>query len=707
MTGGNPDVLPRLRNDLKLNDGPQALDGSPTWIIVDPVRNRFFSIGWAAFELLSRWSLGSAKALLDVVEKETAALVSAADLTSLLTFLHANSLTLDPPTGDYRDYVKQFEASRQSVLMWLIHNYLFFRLPLVHPTKFLRRTLPYVEPLFSSTFMALIAFIGLLGIYIVSRQWDQFASTFPYFFNTQGIVYYGMSLIFTKVLHELAHAYTSVRYGCSVTTMGVAFLVMFPVLYTDASDTWRVRDPVQRMHIGGAGMLMELYIACAATFAWGFLPDGPLRSAAFILATTSWVVSLFINLNPLMRFDGYHIFSDFLGVQNLQKRSFAFGLWKLRELLFGLQLPPPEAVPGKLRLTLIVYAWSTWVYRLLLFFGIALLVYHKFFKVLGILLFSVEIVWFILSPMQRELGYWWKIREHVRQSRRFPLSVVVVLVVVVILSVPWNTVIKAPALLTASTLNSLYAPLPGYISEIHLREGSMVHEGQLLLSMRSPKIENDILKTRLEIDLQNTRARRVAASAEELEERKVIFRQIEELQSRLAGLEEKRAQLEIRAPFDGEIRDVEDGLHEGLWINESLLLAHLVNTGEDKVIAMVPERDLGRINLQSEVKFIPDDAKRSSVHGIVSDMDIVNTRVLTLPVFASIYGGLVPSRRDEKRRIVPDGSFYRVTISITGDEYQVTDQTTPGVAHIKGERQSYLSRFYQTATSVLVRESGF
>ena len=33
-----------------------AADGSPSWRILDPVRNRFFEIGWLEFELLARWS---------------------------------------------------------------------------------------------------------------------------------------------------------------------------------------------------------------------------------------------------------------------------------------------------------------------------------------------------------------------------------------------------------------------------------------------------------------------------------------------------------------------------------------------------------------------------------------------------------------------------------------------------------------------------
>ena len=350
--------LPVLRHDLHLLEGPVALDGSPSWLIFDPVRNKYFSIGWTAFQLLSRWSIGKANLLLDRIKQETTLEVGEEDLQSLLSFLFVNSLTVESVNGTSEDYLEQYIASKPSFLMWLIHNYLFIKIPLVKPTNFLRKTLIFVEPIYSMTTRSLIVLIGLIGLYIVGRQWDTFISTFLYFFNIKGLAFYFISLVFIKILHELAHAYTAVWYGCRVPTMGVAFLVMFPILYTDMSDTWRVKSAYQRAHVGAAGMLAELYIACIATFCWGFLPDGIFKSAAFILATTSWILSLAINTNILMRFDGYYILSDLLGIQNLQKRSFDIGKWKLTEVLFNLKLNPPEVLPKPMLKKLYIYAFE-------------------------------------------------------------------------------------------------------------------------------------------------------------------------------------------------------------------------------------------------------------------------------------------------------------------------------------------------------------
>ena len=52
--------LPAIREDLKLMPGPRHRDGSPSWRILDPIRNQFFEIGWLEFELLARWAEFSA-----------------------------------------------------------------------------------------------------------------------------------------------------------------------------------------------------------------------------------------------------------------------------------------------------------------------------------------------------------------------------------------------------------------------------------------------------------------------------------------------------------------------------------------------------------------------------------------------------------------------------------------------------------------------
>src|SRR5512134_609669 len=170
-------VLPPMREDLQLIEGASAPDGSPTWVIVDPVRGKYFQIGWAAYQILSRWTAQSTGIILDQIHKDTTCRATKQDVEDLLRFLYANHLMRDPPQGGYRAYAEQAAAARPQWLMWLVHHYLFFQIPLVRPDRFLRATLPFVGWLYSRAVAWAIGGIGLTGLYLVSRQWDAFTAT--------------------------------------------------------------------------------------------------------------------------------------------------------------------------------------------------------------------------------------------------------------------------------------------------------------------------------------------------------------------------------------------------------------------------------------------------------------------------------------------------------------------------------------------------
>ena len=698
-------ALPVLREDLKLVEGPPANDGSPTWTIFDPVRNKFFRIGWAAFQLLSRWSVGSAAALVKSVSENTTCQISDQDVLAMVKFLHANSLTKVSATGKVDDYVAQYQAGKPHWTLWLVHNYLFVRIPLVRPHRFLQATLPFVQPLFTATTRNLVIFFGLIGLYLVSRQWDTFTNTFLHFFSLESAAFYIVALIIIKVLHELGHAYTATRYGCRIPTMGVALLVMFPVLYTDATDSWRLASRRQRLFIGGAGVLTELSLALVSTFLWSFLPDGIWRSAAFIVATTSWITTLAINVNPFMRFDGYYLLSDLWGVHNLQQRSFALARWKLRQWLFAIDEAVPERFEPGMQRKLILYAWGTWIYRFFLFIGIALLVYYFFFKLLGLLLFVVEIVWFILLPIGRELKVWWGMRGKAFRSRRFLVSASLIVGMLVLVFFPWSSRVSFPALLETAEYATVFAPEPGRIVDVLVKPGQRVKQGTPLVTLEFPQLDNDIEQTRKEIEVLRLRHDRMASNAEDLANAHVVLSQLATQTSRLQGLQKQRANLAIRAPMDGLVTDVADALHRGRWINQKLPLAFIVDPNKAELKGLLPETEIARLELGQTVEFIPDDIFRSRIDGTVSEISQTDVKRLEAPYLASSYGGKVAVRKDEDGELLPQTAVYQVKVLV--ENIAPSSQVVRGVAHAEGHRRSFAKRTYDLVVAVLIRESGF
>ncbi|MEI8395451.1 MAG: HlyD family efflux transporter periplasmic adaptor subunit [Rhodospirillaceae bacterium] len=702
--------LPVLREDVRLLEGPREADGSPTWTLHDPIRHRFFRVGHAGFEFLSRWHLGSVRTVLAAVAAETTVKADAADLAALIRFLAGSGLLRADSPAAVGQLLEQAAAARLSWPRWLLHHYLFIRIPLVRPDAFLSGTLPLARRILNPACFRLVLALGAVGLILVLRQWDSFLHTFQHFFSFEGAIAFAVTLSLVKVAHELGHAYVAKSYGCRVPTMGVALLVLLPVLYTDVSDSWRLTSRRQRLAIAVAGVATELGLALVATLLWSFLPDGPLRSAAFLVATTTWVSTLAINLSPFMRFDGYYLLSDWLSVSNLQERSFALARWQLRRWIFALDEPEPETFPAATRRILLVYAWATWSYRAVVFFGIALLVYHMFFKLLGIFLFIVEVGWFLARPVTNELKEWWKRRQTIRWSPNLALSLLLLAVPPVLLAVPWQTRAALPAVERAADYATLFAPVPAQIVDMAVVPGRAVKAGDLLFRLEAPELGQQLKLVRLRLTAVTIRIQRQASNAEDLDSLPALQEQMATLLSDEAGLKARQDNLIVRAPFDGIVTDLAPELGRGLWVKPDQPLGRVVNRDRAAFRGYLAAADLDRVKLGATGRFLPEDPARPSTGVVVTGIERVNAAILDIPMLASTQGGPVAvqpvGQGASQGALIPIAPVYRVAL-VPAEPTPAPEQVIPGIALVEAGAVSPFRRIWRATVGVLIRESGF
>ncbi|MDY4350578.1 HlyD family efflux transporter periplasmic adaptor subunit [Pectobacterium brasiliense] len=709
MAGGATPAagLSPLRDELILHAGPANRDGSPSWTLEDPLRGLYFRIGWAEMAMLSRWSMGNAAQIVADVNQTSALTLDDSDVQYFNRFLQANSLTRVSGDEALAQFSRQVEQSRVSIWRKLLKNYLFFRIPLWHPDRFLGATLPWVEPFFSRTFLKLTLLVAVLGLFLAGRQWETFKHTFLHFFTLEGAALAGLTLCFTKILHEFGHAYTCKRFGARVATMGVAFLVMMPVLYTDTSGSWKLTRRRQRMAIGAAGMMTELVLAAWATLAWSFLPDGMLRSAAFMLATTTWIMTLAINLSPLMRFDGYFLLSDGLQMPNLQNRGFAIGRWQMREWLFGLGDAPPEHFPRWLQRTLVGYAFAVWIYRFFLFTGIAILVYHMTFKLLGMLLFAIEIGYFVVMPVVNEVREWSKRRKDYRMNRNMTTTLVVSAVVLLLLMIPWQRGVYAPALLRAEQQSSLYMPVPAMIQRIDVKVGQPVQAGQTLFTLSSDALAHEQKQLERQIATLNWQSTFQVFNKEAAGDHQRVKQEHEAALQKLQVLQRQSEQLTVRAPIDGVVADMTTPLETGEWLGQGEWLAVVTKPTGGLVEAFVSEKDWQRLRTGAKGTFYLQDVSRSSLPLTIVEIASTATRDLNAaPELASIYGGDIATLSDAQRKLHPEQAVYRVLLSLP-DDYRAQPQVLRGTVVMDGEAQSLLIRGWKVVSAVLIRELSF
>jgi putative peptide zinc metalloprotease protein len=703
----SPDLrLPPLREDLQIVRGGTSLSGEPVWIVLDPVRNRFFRITFEMFQLLTLWNFArSLRGLIQAVQAQFGRLPEQEEIYAAMRMLEASFFVTEPASATWRA-LHASATRRHSLFMRLIHNYLFFRIPLVRPDRFIRKTAPYITGLFSPTFHAFTICAAILGLYLVSRQWDAFTGTFPYIFTLEGIVVSVISVGFIKSMHELGHAYVAHRHGCRVPTMGIAFMVLVPLLYTDVSDAWRLKSRFDRLKIDTAGVLTEMHIAVFALLLWVFLPDGPFRSAAFVLAATGWVLSLIVNLNPFMRFDGYYIFADLLGVENLQPRAFRHLRWRIRHLLFNTGEERPDRFGPKLDVIVTLYAIATTIYRLFLYFGIALLVYHFTIKIVGVMLFAVEIGFFILRPILSELREWWTMRHDIVTSRRSYLSLAILLAIIALLSLPIFKSVSAPAALYPNEFTRLFPMEPGKIEAIGIKRGDVVKKNDVLFSIVRPELQQELRTTEIEAELTRYRLARVLADPQNLVDRGILQSQLAALEAKRDGLARRQASLIVRAPFDGTVIDIDPQVHLGRWISRKDQLATIAGASGMAARGFLSGGDRGRLDVGATGHFIPDDLTQSSLPVQLTSIASAGASEIDIPQLTSEYHGEIavhPQNVHERLRLSPVSAQYAITAEVSGKAFS---ETVRGVVVLNGKGESIAGRVWRQVVKVLVREAG-
>ncbi len=703
--------LPSLREDLQLLPAGSEWTGAPSWLIHDPLRNRYFRVGAKAVAMLSAWRPVEPERIISRVEETTGERVSEAEVEGFARFLLANSLVLDTRQDRWREIWQQGAAARKPLWQRIIHNYLFFRIPLVRPQTFLDYTWPIVAPLFTRSFAIILASFAVIALYLVSRQWDVFFATFMAFLSLEGFLIYGASLVFIKAVHELGHAFMARKYGVHVPVIGIAFILLMPILYTDTTGAHRLQRRSSKLNIDLAGIYAELALAVFATLFWVFLPDGPLRSVAFSTATLSWVLSLAINLNPFMRFDGYYVLSDAIGFENLQDRGFALARWRLRQILFGLQKPPPEFLPSRWRNAIILHAWGTWIYRFFLFLGIALLVYHFFIKVIGIALFIIEICWFILLPIWREIKNWWENREEIIMQKKSWMSFGVLCIAAVLFFIPWFGRISLPAVARMADMQAIHAAGSAMIVEHGFWEGRVVSKGEALARLVSPDLEEAIARNQASGALLRQRLARLTADPTDQSLRLVLEQELASNLDEAEGLARLLAQLVIRADRAGTLVNVDGNLRPGLWLNPAQRLAFLKPANSLSVTAAVDENGMHRIDNGAQGIFIPDNPRQAKFPVSIEHIGQAALLGVPDPMLADIHGGGIATLAGapgEADAIRPRGAWYPVHLS-AGSPAAGSDveSVIRGVVHVEGERQSAASRVARRVASVLLRESGF
>ena len=148
--------------------------------------------------------------------------------------------------------------------------------------------------------------------------------------------------------HEFGHSSACARYGAKPGEIGFTFYLIYPAFYSNVSAAWTLKR-WQRVVVDLGGVYFQLVVGAAYALAYTVHPWDALRIAVWLVAG-----SCLFSLNPILRFDGYWVVADALGVTNLSNQPSRV-LAHLAARLRGLD---PKPLPWRSSTTLVLTVYS-------------------------------------------------------------------------------------------------------------------------------------------------------------------------------------------------------------------------------------------------------------------------------------------------------------------------------------------------------------
>ncbi len=706
MGGAPPEQpLPSFRKDLEVYKGPDDSDGSPTYNVFDPVRAQFFKLSWAESLVVRHMKPGmTAGQLAKRISENSTIEVTAEELQQFYEDAKRNRL-LDG--GNHSaDLMGEYEKMKNISPLKKLMGYIFLRIPILNPDHFLECTLPIWRILISKPVMVMYALITFVGVALLMTRFDEFIHTFTYFFNFEGLAVYFVTIAGVKVIHEFSHAYMAKHHGVRVPKMGIILIIIWPLLYTDVTDSWKMDDRKKRLSISIAGVVSELIIAGMCTLGWALSDPGVLQSAFFIIASITWISTVLVNINPGMRFDGYYILSDLWGIDNLQLRGFAVARWFLRKTFLGLDMPPPEDGLSKKRIFgLLCYSIYAWFYRLFLYLGISVMIYTMFAKIIGAALFFLELGMMIGAPLIKEYKTIMEMRGFIKMNKRIVITTTLLVLFLVWAFVPLPHLETFPAITVPVENQTVYVAHSGVVSSMHTKRGATVKVGDPLIAIYSKRMDHSLQTNLLQRDILQTEINVLSVEEDDrslIPEKKAELAAVEEY---LQGLRELEKQNMIKATVNGTVYHWDENLDVGQSVTKDQVIAELADITLMDVMSFVPEDLVKSISVGDSVIFRLKDTFEEFV-GTVAKVSPIRAEVLNYPQLASIYQRDLPVVKGKHGRMKMVESYYNVEVELKDKDLALKLGTTGEIIFRKVWRSKAVLLF-RWLEKIFWKESGF
>ncbi|MCK9275887.1 MAG: biotin/lipoyl-binding protein [Syntrophales bacterium] len=651
----------------------QYYRGELWYVLQDAFNQNYFRITPEAYTFIAR--LSSGKTVQDVWEecleahKEKAP--SQDDVITLLSQLHAHNLLYFKNSPRNEFIFERNREKKRKELTARIFSIISIKIPLWNPDEWLSRIQPFINVLFSLKgvflWLAVVSVGGKTIIENITEVYDQ----------TQGIlsqsnlIFIYLALAILKCFHELSHAMITKRFGGNVPTLGIMFLVFTPLPYMDATTSWFFQHRWQRVLVGSAGMISDIFFAAIAAVVWAHTGDGLVHSLAFNIMIVGSVSSLLFNGNPLIRFDAYYILSDLLEIPNLYMRSRQQWQFWLEKYLFRVEYGMNPAETGVEAAWLACYAVCSLVYRIFLSIAIILFVTDRFFA-LGVVLMAIFVIGGVLLPLKKFITYLASSPKLTKSRKRAVLisAAAGAAVFFIVGMYPVSYSIRAPGIIESEEYHKIYAETEGKLEKIFFANGDYVQKGDVIAVLSNYELELEVKEVKE--GLYQTKIMKQKAILNSAADLKPVLEREKVLREQLEFLKRKEKELIILASNSGVFVAPDLETMRGRWLERQTRIGTLIADGGYKFCAIVSQPKAFNLfreeNYSNEVKLYGC----AEVSFVLTDILVIPYQRDELPSAALgwLGGGDISVSTDEKSGKKATEPFFEIQGALSMQEDQ-------------------------------------
>lgn len=602
---------PKLRSDLKVSR--QEITGEVAYIVKIPETESYARYGELEFDLLAladgtRKPAEIAEAL---AEKHPDGDVSERDVLEFLddsdpdlwerTPAQRNLALLAQIREERKGYVGQSSVLYMPVTSW-------------DPDEVLNRLHPYVRWMFTRGFVIVSILLFVTAAFIIGGDFDRISrdtATFYSFANktTYDLWTFWLVLFLISGIHEFGHGMACKHFGGEVHHMGFLLIYFTPAFYTDTTDQYLFPKVAHREWVIFAGIWIELVACSLATFAWHFLPPGTFwDDLAYKVILLSALSGVFLNLNPLMKFDGYYALAQALRMDNLREDAFAYVQAWLRRYLLRQPVEMPAA-SGRQRRIYALFAPAAFLYSVLVLVIVVFFVNNVFvshfgewgyaFTLLVIYLLlrkKLQLLWPMLGQVRPWLGEH-RMEWNMTRAQKATFAAVAGLLVFI----PVPTTVNSSLTLEPIRRFEVRPPAPGVVGQVLVKTGERVTPGQPLARLANPALEEAQIRDRAML-AQIQRALMEAEDAGDQTRIGQARQHSRQVEAELAEVRSKLAGLELRSAISGVVTTPQVSQKSGMYLDSGDTFAEVADERRLKARLLVIDRDLQFVRPGAEVR---------------------------------------------------------------------------------------------------------